>query len=94
MRLLYDYDNLLLSYADRSRIVTSAFRASNVSRNGQVRAVLVDGRTAGSWTVDGPVLTVRTLDRVDAATAAAIGTEGTSLLDYLGTPGEVRVVTG
>lgn len=94
VRLLYDYDNLLLSYADRSRIVTSAFRASNDSRNGQVRALLVDGRTAGSWTVDGPVLTVRTLDRVDAATAAAIGTEGTSLLDYLGTPGEVRVVTG
>jgi hypothetical protein len=97
-RYLYDFDNLLLSHADRSRVLTDAHRGSWQGRNGPLPGtVLVDGVTAGVWTVarDGgtTALTVRpTGARLDAD---ALHDEGAALLDFLGVePGgrEVRVL--
>ncbi|MEV0597142.1 winged helix DNA-binding domain-containing protein [Nonomuraea cavernae] len=54
VRLMYDFDNLFLSYAERSRVITetgfaamSGFMGTNV----MPRLILVDGFTAGDWTV-------------------------------------------
>jgi hypothetical protein len=49
-RFLYDFDNLLLSHADRRRVVTDDVRAQNYEPHGPVpQFFLVDGVTAGDW---------------------------------------------
>ncbi|ONI87763.1 hypothetical protein ALI22I_21510 [Saccharothrix sp. ALI-22-I] len=49
-RFLYDFDNLLLSHADRRRVVTDDVRAQEYDRHGPVpQFFLVDGVTAGDW---------------------------------------------
>jgi Winged helix DNA-binding domain len=54
VRFLYDFDNLLLSHADRTRVCTEEFRRAFVRRSGPVPgAVLVDGFTAAHWTLTG-----------------------------------------
>ena len=49
-RLLDMWDNVLLAYADRRRIVPDEYRALVIRRNGDVLAtMLVDGYVAGVW---------------------------------------------
>ncbi len=51
-RLLYDYDNLLLSHADRSRVSTDGYHEQSFDVNGAMpRIVLVDGFTRGTWNI-------------------------------------------
>lgn len=50
LRLLGEWDNVLLAHADRTRIVDDATRARVIRKNGDVRpAILVDGVVAGTW---------------------------------------------
>lgn len=50
VRFLYDFDNILLSHADRRRVVTDDVRARNYAPHGSVpQFFLVDGVTAGDW---------------------------------------------
>ncbi|MEV0996418.1 winged helix DNA-binding domain-containing protein [Nonomuraea sp. NPDC050202] len=54
VRLMYDFDNLFLSYADRSRAITetgAAVLQGFMGTNVMPRVILVDGVTAGDWTV-------------------------------------------
>nr|MBA3367347.1 winged helix DNA-binding domain-containing protein [Geodermatophilaceae bacterium] len=54
VRYLYDYDNLLLSHADRSRVVYDVDYAAHgygADSNRQPSSLLVDGFVAGTWTV-------------------------------------------
>jgi winged helix DNA-binding protein len=49
-RFLGDFDNLILSHADRTRVITDEHRAAVVTKNGQVLpTILVDGFVAGTW---------------------------------------------
>jgi hypothetical protein len=49
-RLLPMWDNLLLAYADRSRVIPPAYRPVVIRRNGDVLpTLLVDGHVAGVW---------------------------------------------
>lgn len=51
VRFLYDYDNLLLAYRDRSRFITPRYVAMQRELDGTtLQAVLVHGRTAAIWT--------------------------------------------
>ncbi|MEU8419551.1 winged helix DNA-binding domain-containing protein [Micromonospora sp. NPDC048835] len=84
VRYLYDFDNLLLSYRDRTRVLTDEFRNRAVTRHGPVpRPVLVDGFTAGAWTVAAEVLTVRLFVPLIAADRDAVTAEGAALLGFL-----------
>ncbi len=51
---MYDFDNLFLSHADRSRVITetglAAFQGF-MGTNVMPRMILVDGVTAGDWTL-------------------------------------------
>lgn len=63
-RFLYDFDNLLRSHADRSRVLTDDYRRHSRRPNGIVPAVvLLDGVTNGDWTIthdrDEATLTIR-----------------------------------
>jgi hypothetical protein len=49
-RFLYDFDNLLLSHADRRRFIDSAIRAKILETpNAYPGTFLVDGAVAGTW---------------------------------------------
>lgn len=49
-RYVADFDNLLLSHADRTRIVPEAYRSRVMTVNGLVHGtILVDGFVAGTW---------------------------------------------
>ncbi len=49
-RFLPEFDNLILSYADRTRVIANDYRKAIASKNGMVPAtVLVDGFVRGTW---------------------------------------------
>ena len=52
-RLVAEYDNLILSHADRSRVISEADRAKLYTRNGVFPGtVLLNGFVAGTWRID------------------------------------------
>ncbi len=64
VRFLPEYDNLLLAYADHSRLIEPAQRKQLTTKNGIVAATfLVDGRVAGTWSLE------RTRDKAVLSTA-------------------------
>ncbi|WP_285699802.1 winged helix DNA-binding domain-containing protein [Actinomadura sp. NBRC 104412] len=82
-RLLYDFDNLLLSHADRGRVITEEHRAQNYTTRRPVPGwVLVDGFTGGEWAIesdrDSAVLRIRTF----APPADGLHEEGERLLAF------------
>jgi hypothetical protein len=53
VRLLPEYDNLILAYADHGRLMDPARRPALTTKNGIVAATfLIDGRVAGTWTLE------------------------------------------
>ena len=53
VRFLPDFDNVIRSHADRTRIVPTEFRTRVWAANGVLPGtVLVDGRVAGTWSVE------------------------------------------
>lgn len=96
VRFLPDFDNLVLSYAERGRIVPEAHRKSLFLRNGIVPgSFLVDGTVAGTWRADDGVVTVSLWGRLTAAQAAEVEEEGALLAAFLAHPGrdaDVRIV--
>ncbi|MGW6131501.1 winged helix DNA-binding domain-containing protein [Cellulomonas sp. NPDC055163] len=98
VRFLADFDNLTLSHADRTRVVSEEHRRALVTKNGMAPGtVLVDGRVAGTWAVtrerldpggvrarrELATLTVRPLVPVDAATRTALVTEAEALVRFV-----------
>jgi hypothetical protein len=97
-RFLPEYDNVLLSHADRSRFVTAAAREGASRASGRILGtVLYDGTLSAVWrdemTEDGLMLVVTPVVRLTKRAAASIEAEGRRLARFLGdgTPGEVRV---
>ncbi len=53
VRLLPEFDNLVLSHADRSRVIADGHRKVISAKNGMTPAtILVDGFVAGTWRVE------------------------------------------
>ena len=93
VRFLYDFDNLLLSHADRTRVSSDEFRRAFVRRSGPAPgAVLVDGFTAAHWTLtqdrDTATLSVHPHRRLTGTEAEAVTTEATQVLEFVA-PGQV-----
>lgn len=87
VRLLPEYDNVLLAHADRTRIIADGDRPFVFTRNGQVGGtVLVDGFVRATWrSVPGEgseVLTVRPLARLTRGQQSDIEREALALLDF------------
>ena len=87
-RFLYDYENLLLSYADRSRAIPPGVVA-RVAPDTQelISTFLVDGSVAGTWKVrrdgDAAVLDVRSIDRLSSRDEAGLHAEAEGLVRFL-----------
>ncbi|MEU5613599.1 winged helix DNA-binding domain-containing protein [Streptomyces sparsogenes] len=96
-RLVADFDNLLLSHADRARILADGYRRRVMGDNGVVRGtVLVDGFVAGIWKIErargAAVLRVTPFIRLGAADREDLEAEGARLLAVTDPEAEEREV--
>lgn len=80
VRFLPAFDNAILGYHDRSRIIDDAHRGLSVAG---ARVVLVDGRVAATWTVDRGTVLVTPLRGITRTEHTAVTEEGTSLAAFL-----------
>ncbi|EXG82767.1 winged helix DNA-binding domain-containing protein [Cryptosporangium arvum] len=90
VRFLPAFDNAILGYDDRTRIVDDAHRGLSVAGE---RAVLVDGRVAALWTARDATVEVTPLRRFSRAERTAVAEEGRRLATFLsgGKSSRVRV---
>jgi hypothetical protein len=86
VRFLPEYDNALLSHADRSRIVPASMREGLAGRIEGLNhgSVLVDGFLAGRWRPEGRELAVQLGTRLSKRAAESVAAEGRRLLRFLG----------
>ncbi|GAB3124080.1 winged helix DNA-binding domain-containing protein [Streptomyces calidiresistens] len=101
VRFLPAFDNAILGYDDRTRIIDDADRRLSVDG---ARVVLVDGRVTATWTVerdgggrDAPgTVTVTPLRRLSRAEREEVAEEGRTLAAFLsdGADDRVRVADG
>jgi hypothetical protein len=85
-RFLPEYDNLVLAYDDRSRMMTDEERRAVWTKNGLLAVALVDGRVAATWKLTrvrkSATLTVDPLKRIAKKDRVALTEEGERLLAF------------
>ncbi|MFD4612443.1 winged helix DNA-binding domain-containing protein [Streptomyces sp. NPDC058440] len=82
-RFLPEYDNLLLSHADRSRVVPARYRGRNAQGNQAHRTLLVDGFLAGLWKPEGDTLVVEPFGPLTRAQRQDVTAEAERMLAVL-----------
>lgn len=94
-RFLPEFDNLLLSHADRTRVVPDELRGSTWRGNIPYRALLVDGFLAGAWRLDEHALVVEPFGPLTRARRDEITVEGERMLRVMhpDTPYDIRFGT-
>ncbi|WCN79347.1 winged helix DNA-binding domain-containing protein [Micromonospora sp. LH3U1] len=80
VRFLPAFDNAILGYDDRSRIIDDAHRGLSVAGE---RVVLVDGRVAATWGVESNTVTVSPLRGLSRAERTAVAEQGGALASFL-----------
>ena len=80
VRFLPAFDNALLGYDDRGRIIDDAHRGLSVAG---ARVVLVDGRVAATWSVRAGTVTVTPLRRFTRADRTTVAEQGRALASFL-----------
>ncbi len=100
VRFLPEYDNLLLSHADRARVVSDEDRRRLMTANGVVPGTfLVDGAVRGAWKIRrtraAATLTVTPFRALSRRATTAIGDEGARLLRFAaaGHIHDIQIVT-
>ena len=86
-RFLYDYDNLLLSHADRTRFITEEYHKQGFTMDGPMPCIaLVDGFTNGTWKItrsrNTAILTIKPFTRLSRKDTAELTEEGARLLAF------------
>lgn len=92
-RLLPEFDNVLLSHADRTRIIADEHRSAVYTKNGLIRAtVLLDGFVRGTWTLERDegtaTVCIVPFGRLAAKDRTALAEEGARLLNCVATEAE------
>jgi Winged helix DNA-binding domain len=87
VRFLPAFDNLLLSHADRTRVLADGHRAKVITRNLRVHPTfLVDGFVAGTWEIERKrataTLRLSPFAALPRRAAKALGAEGERLLRF------------
>ncbi len=88
VRFLPEFDNLLLSHDDRTRVIADAHRPRVISKNLQVRATfLVDGVVTGTWKAErkknGATLVLEPFGKLTKKALAELEEESDALLRFL-----------
>jgi hypothetical protein len=82
-RFLPEYDNLLLSYADRRRVIRHDRQVPLWPGNGGTRgSLLIDGVWDANWQVTTDALTITTFRRLTAPEQSAVVAEAGRLLAF------------
>jgi hypothetical protein len=86
-RFVAEWDNLLLSHADRTRVVSDEYRKRVMSVNGILRGtILIDGFVRGAWKIDrgkgAATLVVEPFEPLEKTDRAALAEEGARLLAF------------
>ena len=86
-RLLPEFDNLILSHADRTRVIVEEYRKAIASRNGMVPATfLVDGFVRGTWKTEGSrgrtALEIKPFEPLTREDRDALAEEGERLIRF------------
>ncbi|WP_329232104.1 winged helix DNA-binding domain-containing protein [Streptomyces canus] len=94
-RFLPEFDNLLLSHADRTRVVPKEYWGRSWQGNQAYCTLLVDGFLAGVWKLTEDALVVQPFDRLTKAQQKDVTAEGQRMLATLhpGTPYDIRFGT-
>jgi hypothetical protein len=87
-RFLPEFDNLLLAYADRTRVIANAYRPRVFGSVGRsTPRFLIDGFVAGAWKLDvhrhRATLSVQPFFMLPAADREALAEEGERLLLFM-----------
>ncbi|WP_410616563.1 winged helix DNA-binding domain-containing protein [Amycolatopsis sp. lyj-109] len=92
VQFLPAFDNAILGYDDRSRIIDDAHRGLSVAGE---RVALVDGRVSATWTVTEGTVVVRPLRRLTPSELGEVAAEGSALAAFLsdGESDRMRVET-
>jgi hypothetical protein len=80
VRFLPSFDNAILGYHDRSRIIDTDHRGLSVAG---ARVVLVDGRVAATWSVEDGTVIVTPLRRFSRADRTAVAEQARALASFL-----------
>ncbi|MFD9891748.1 winged helix DNA-binding domain-containing protein [Amycolatopsis sp. NPDC059027] len=80
VRFLPAFDNAILGYQDRGRIIDDDHRGLSVAGE---RVVLVDGRVAATWSVEADTVSVTPLRRFSRTERADVAEEGQALALFL-----------
>jgi hypothetical protein len=96
-RFLPEFDNLILSYADRTRVISSDYRRAIASRNGMVPAtVLVDGFVRGTWKTERTrgkaTLVIEPFESLSEEDLDALTGEGRRLVRFMAEPEDPETV--
>jgi hypothetical protein len=97
-RFLPEYDNLLLSYADRTRVIPDDRRPPLYPGSGAgFGTFLVDGEHRGTWRIDraseSATLVIEPFDRLSTRDAEQLAGEGRALLRFIAGTSPVGEVT-
>ncbi|WP_280892627.1 winged helix DNA-binding domain-containing protein [Streptomyces sp. LBL] len=82
-RFLPEFDNLLLSHADRTRVVPPEHRGRTWQGNQAHRTLLVDGFLAGVWKLEDDALVIEPFGRLTADRRREVTEEGRHLLSTM-----------
>lgn len=80
VRFLPAFDNAILGYHDRGRIIDDADRGLSVAG---ARVVLVDGRVAATWSAEAGTVIVTPLHRFSRADRTDVAEQGRALASFL-----------
>jgi hypothetical protein len=98
-RFLPEFDNLILSHADRTRVIADDYRKTIASRNGMVPATfLVDGFVRGTWktqrTRGKATLVIEPFEALSGNDRDALAEEGERLLRFMAQPQGAEPLAG
>jgi hypothetical protein len=84
VRFLPKWDNLLLAFADRARVLPDPYRRLVIKQNGDVaQTFLVDGFVAGTWRAEDGRVVVEPLAPIPAAARREVAEEAERLEAFL-----------
>ena len=84
VRYLPKWDNVLLSFADRTRVLPEEYRKRVIGMNGDVaQTFLVDGFVAGMWRVDDGRVVIEPLAALSRSAQREVRNEATRLETFL-----------
>lgn len=81
-RFLPPFDNVVLSHADRTRIIAEDHRR-HLARDRLLRAFLLDGFVAGTWRLDGATLCIQPFAALSTSDRRALEAEAGGVLALL-----------